>query len=151
MVHKITRGVIAIAICWFIAYGVGSAASHCCSAIINTCSPSGVRSPLIPTINAHCQSSDSHHLNRQSSATEVAKTAWHGFNDPTTCCPASSCTLIGSAALPAQSTISLPWLHIAGNVYTNDGDHDTIAITQNRQTLYHPTVPIFLLTKSIIC
>jgi hypothetical protein len=151
MVHKITRAIIAIAICWLPAYGVGIAASHCCSAITNICSPSGVRSPLMPVIDAHCQPSPSHYLNPHRSAGEGAGSVRHDSNKPTTCCSAPPCTPIGFTAHPGQSPPSSPWLQESGNSFTSDSDHNAIAFSHIRHTRYHPTTPIFLLTKSIIC
>lgn len=150
MVHKITRTIIAIAICWFLAYGVGAAANHCCNDITNICSPSGVRSPLLPVIDVHCQPSPNHYLNPHRSAGEGAGSVWHDSNEPATCCSAPPCTPTGLTAHPGQLPPSSPTLQESGNSITNDSDHSSIAFSHIRHTLYHPSTPIFLLTKSIL-
>lgn len=152
MVHKTTRVIIVIAICWFLAYGVGIAASHCCSAITNICSPSGVRGPLMPVIDAHCQPSPSHYLNPYWSEGEGAGSVCLDSNEPTTCCSAPPCIPIGFAAHPAwQLPPSSPSLQESGKSFTSESDHSSIPFSHIRHTRYHPTTPIFLLTKSIIC
>lgn len=149
--QKITCTLIAIAICWLIAYGVGSAAIHCCSAIINICSPSGGRSPLMPTFDAHCQPSPSHHVKQHKSENERAWSTWHDSNDATTCCSATPCEPIGFTAHSVHPQPSSPCLQVAGKALTSGGENNSIVFTHNRQNRYHPTTPIFLLTKSIIC
>ncbi len=151
MVYKITRAIIAIANCWFLVYGVGTAASHCCNAITNICSPSGVRSPLLSVIDAHCQPLPSHYLNPHRPAREGAGSVWHDSNEPTTCCSAPPCPPTGLTAHPEQSTPSSPTLQKSGKSFTSDSDHSSIAFSHIRHTLYHPSTPIFLLTKSILC
>lgn len=151
MVYKITRGIIAIAISLSLTYGVGTAASQCCGDIINICIPSGVRSPMMPTIDAHCQPSLSHHLNRHRSADDSAGSARIDLNDHTTCCSARPWTPIGFTAYPVQSQPSSPWFEAANKTFTKAGEYKTIALTYNLYALYRQTIPIFLVTKSIIC
>ncbi len=151
MAHKITRTAITVAICWFIAYGIGSTASHCCSATINTCGPSGVRGPLIPAIDTHCQPSPSHHLNRHRSVDVGTGSSWHDLDDHAACCPTTPCAPNSFTAIPVQSSPSSPWLQAVSNTFTIDDGHSNLEVTQNRHNRYHPTIPIFLLTKSIIC
>ena len=151
MVHKITRVIIAIAICGFLAYGVDTAAGHCCSAITSICSPSGVRSPQRPLRDVHCQTAPGCHLNPHRSAEEGGGSIWHEFSEPTTCCTALPCTPIRFTARPGPSPPPLPWLHESGNSFTSDSDHNAIAFSRIDHARNHPTTPIFLLTKSIIC
>jgi hypothetical protein len=151
MVHKNTRAIIAIAICWFLAYGVGTASSHCCSTITNICNPSGIGSPLMPVIDAHCQTSPNHYFNPHRSAGESAGLVWHDSNEPTTCCSAPPCTPIGFIAHPGQSPPPSPWMQESGNFVISASEHSSIAFSHIRHTRYHPTIQIFLLTKSILC
>lgn len=150
MVYKITRAIIAIAICWFIAYGDGSAASHCCSAVTSICSPFGVRSPLVPVSDGHCETSSSYYFNPHRSAGEVAGSVWHDSNESTTCCSAPHCAPIGFTAHPGQLPPSSPWLQASGNSVTSDSEHSASAFPHIRNTHYQSAIPIFLLTKSII-
>lgn len=144
MALKIIRTSIAIAICWFIAYGLGSAASHCCGA-------SGVRAPLVPANATHCQPSPSHHLNQHRSVEEGYGSSWHDFDDHATCCPTTPCAPKSFTAVPVQSSPSPTWLQAASITCTTDVGYGTFEVTQNRHNPDHPTLPIFLLTKSIIC
>lgn len=149
--YKITRTAITIAICWFIAYGIGSAVSHCCGANIKICSPSEVRGPLISANDIHSQPSQSHNLYRLASVDERAKSIWHDFDEHSACCPATPCASTCFTAITMKSSPSSTWLQAASNTSTVDYGHSTFEINQNRCKRYHPTIPIFLLTKSIIC
>ena len=147
---KSTHAIIAIVICWFLAYGVSTAAIHCCPAITDICSPSGVRGPMMPVSDVHCQASPSYYLTAHQSAGEVAGSVWHESNEPTTCCPAPHCAPFGFTAHPGQSPPSLPWLQESGNSVTSDSDHSFTGFSHIRHTLYNSKIQIFLLTKSII-
>ena len=151
MVHRITSAIIAIAICLFLVYGVGTAASRCCSVLISICSPSGVESPLMSTNDAQCQPSPSRYLYRHKAVGESTGSVWFNSNETTTCCPAIPCTPIGFDAHPGQLAPSSPWLQESGRFITSARNHNPIAFSQICNTFYHPTPPIFLLTKSIIC
>lgn len=151
MVHKNTRVVIVIAICWFLAYGVVTAASHCCSAITNICSPPGVKSSLMPISDVHCQSSPSYYLNPHRLAGEDAGSVWHDSNESTACCSAPPCAAIGFTVYPGQSPPSSPWLQESGDSVTSDSVISATAFSRIRNIHYHSTTPIFLLTKSILC
>ena len=151
MVHKFTRAIVAIAVCWFLACGVGTVAGHCCSAVTSICSPPGVNSPLMQVRDVHCQTAPGYHLNPHPSAGEGAGSIWHESSESTTCCSAPPCTPIRFTAYPGQSPPFFPWLHASGNSFTRNSDDNAIAFSRIRHARYHPTTPIFLMTKSIIC
>ena len=151
MVCKIARAITAIAICWFTAYGIGTAANHCCSPVISICSPSSVRSPLMPVSDVHCQTSPTYFSKSHRPAGEGAGLIWHDSNGPTTCCPAPHCAPIGFTAHPGQSPPYSSWLRESFNSVISDSDHSSIVFSHIRNAHNHSTIPIFLLTKSIIC
>lgn len=151
MIQKITRATIALAICLLLAYGVGTAVSHSCSTVISNCTPSGVSAPLMPVIYTHCQASTSNYIDSHRSAVEGAGSELSDLKESAACCSANPCTSIEFTAHPGQLPTSSPWLQEAGCSFSSDRDSDASAAILNLHTLCHPTIPIFLLTKSIIC
>ena len=151
MVHKYTRAAFALAIGWFLAYGISSATADCCSTLINTCATSGIRSSLTPTGDAHYRIAPSHYLKPHNTAGDGARSVLPCSEDTTTCCRQTPCFPIGTTVYLGNSPPASPWAQQDDTSCIIHCNHGNMRYIQSRHAFYVQSVQIYLMTKTIIC
>ncbi len=151
LITKITQTITAILIICIVVYGIVYAQQVCCSTIADTCIPTANRISVNYNIDNSCRISPSHNLNNQQQPTLCSKSIIADFGLGDTCCETDRCDGYNLVTAFSLSFVQ-EFYPLQINVSSFDAGNGAQTTCQpyNLSTP-HRTVPIYILTESIIC
>ena len=151
LIHKIPQIISAIIISCIAVYGIVYAQQVCCNAITDACTPTSNRISISYNINTSCRVSPSHSLSYQLQSNHCFSNNLTNFGSSNTCCEADRCDGFNQAVgFSVSSTQDIcPFQDNAASFDAGNGERATFQ--RNNLSKPHNAVPIYILTKSIIC
>jgi len=149
--NKIIQTCTAILISIIVVYGIVYAQQVCCSTIVNACIPSSIKISVSYNIDNSCRTSPSHYLNNQLLTNLCSNNFLADFGSGNTCCETDRCNRYNQATYFSLSFIQDFYpLQKKVSYFGADNGAQTTFEPYSLPTS-HKSVPIYIMTQSIIC
>jgi hypothetical protein len=149
--NKIIKTCSAILISCIAAYGIVYAQQVCCSSIIDACIPTFKRISANCNNNGSCRITPLHSLDNLLQSGLCSKNLLDNFDAATTCCKTDRCDGYNQATVLSLSTIRIVHLFQSNNFSLDAGNVAPVTFQPYNLSTPCNTVPIYILTESIIC
>jgi len=147
---KIIQSSTMILISWIVVHGIVYAQQACCSTIVDACIPVFSRISDSYTVGNFCITSPSHRRNNRLQSNLCSKKILADFGEGNTCCETNRCDSYNQGTYLSLSFIqdlslqkNLSSFNVISGAQTN--------FEQKSLSPTPKTVPIYILTQSIIC
>ena len=149
--NKLILTVTAIILSCIVVYGIVYAQQVCCSKIAEACIPTFNRVSDSYVINDCCKILPPRNRNNQLLLSTYSDNLLDDFGSCYTCCETERCGGYNQATVFSISFIQdfFPFQTILRSFNAGFGVHP--AFHPNKRSIFHNTVPIYILTESIIC
>ena len=149
--NKIIKTCSAILISCIAVYGIVFAQQVCCSSIIDACIPTFNRISANCNNNGSCRITQLRSLNNLLQSGLCSKNLLEDFDAATTCCKTDRCDSYTEATVLSLSTIRNVHLLQFNNSSPDAGNVAPVTFQPYNLSTPCNTVPIYILTESIIC
>ena len=151
MYKKPAQLTLALIISWIVTFGIVFAQPLCCGTIIDRCLPAFKRTHIDDAHSIKCRASLSQRRNSQLYAIGSPVILQADYDDDVTCCEKQPCDGFNQTKCLNSSSQQSPNLPVKkfGLVDAIDGFQNTL--TQKSLSIPLRLIPIYILTKTIIC
>jgi hypothetical protein len=151
LVNRITQTSIAMVIFCIVVYGIVYAQQACCSTIVDTCIPASNRTSVKCFIDNSYRTFPSYHWNNHLQPNGCSKNPLANFDPGNTCCKADRCDNYNQVTYFSLSFVQ-DFFPLQKNVSSLDeGNNEPTTFKLINQPTVLSSIPIYIMTQSIIC